>query len=57
MPDEDGEIARLTLWNFPSGRWDQPREKRTWEATVAVSDLERLAWLIASTYVKVFANV
>lgn len=57
MPDEDREIAKLTLWNFPSGKWDQPPEKRNWEAVVAVLDLDRLARLIASTYADVFANV
>ena len=57
VPNEDREIAELTLWNFPSGRWDQSPEKRTWEAVVAVSDLERLARRIASTYADVFAKV
>lgn len=56
MPDEDREIAKLKLWNFPSGKWDQPHEKRNWEAVVAVSDLEEFARMIAKTYADAFAN-
>jgi hypothetical protein len=57
MPDEEREIANLTLWNLPSGHWNQPPEKRSWEASVVVSDLDRLARLIAGTYADVFATV
>ncbi|MHB8463370.1 MAG: HEPN family nuclease [Acidimicrobiales bacterium] len=56
VPDEGGEIAKVRLWNLPSGRWDQPSEKRGWEAVVTVPDLEGLARRIAGTYVEVFAG-